>query len=93
MAETARVHAVLSGRVQGVAFRYYAMEWAREEDVTGWIRNLPDGRVEILAEGRRENLDRFLERVGRGPRMARVDRCDTAWDEPTGEFPDFRVAF
>ena len=92
MLEEARLHVVLSGRVQGVAFRYYAIEWAREEDLTGWVRNLPDGSVEITAEGRREGLERFLERVRRGPRMALVDRCNADWEEPTGEFPDFRVA-
>ncbi len=93
MAETVRLHVVLSGRVQGVAFRYYAVEWAREEDLTGWVRNLPDGGVEIAAEGDRDSLERFLERVRRGPRMARVEGCETVWGEATGEFPDFRVAF
>ncbi len=93
MAEEARLHIVLWGRVQGVAFRYYAVEWAREEDLTGWVRNLADGRVEILAEGGREGLERFLARVRQGPRTARVDRCDADWGEARGEFPDFRVAF
>ena len=91
MSQQARVRVVLSGRVQGVAFRYYAVEWAGEEGLTGWVRNLPDGRVEVLAEGDRENLERFLERLGRGPRMGRVDRCDSSWEDPTGEFPDFRI--
>ena len=93
MAEEARLHIVLAGRVQGVAFRYYAVEWAREEALTGWVRNLADGRVEILAEGGREGLERFLGRVTQGPRTARVDRFDTDWGEARGEFPDFRVAF
>jgi acylphosphatase len=93
MKDRARVHVVLGGRVQGVAFRYYTVKWADEDGVTGWVRNLPDGDVEVLAEGPRENLERFVELLRRGPRMARVDRCEATWEEPTGEFPDFRIAF
>jgi acylphosphatase len=88
-----RAHVLISGRVQGVAFRYYAEKWAISQGVTGWIRNLPDGRVEVLAEGDTEAIDRFLGQLKNGPRMARVDVFEEKRTEATGEFPDFRVTF
>jgi acylphosphatase len=88
-----RVHVVISGRVQGVAFRFYIQRWAAELGLTGWVRNLYDGRVEVLAEGKKDDLDELLTRLREGPRQAVVENLDVVWEEPTGEFPDFRVAF
>ena len=64
---------VVSGRVQGVGFRFFAEEAGRREGLRGWVRNLPDGRVEITAEGDTEALTRFEIAVRQGPRGARVD--------------------
>ncbi len=89
----ARVHVFVSGRVQGVAFRFFVERWASEMDLTGWVRNLSDGRVEVVAEGEKDDLERLLVRLGEGPRLAVVENLDVAWQEATGEFPDFRVAF
>jgi acylphosphatase len=82
---------VVSGRVQGVGFRFFAREEAELEGVHGWVKNLPDGRVEILAEGDREAVDRLERRIRRGPPAARVD--DVATDEmaPSGRTPGFAV--
>ena len=64
---------LVSGRVQGVGFRFFAEDAARREGLQGWVRNLPDGRVEIVAEGEAEAVARFESAVRQGPRSARVD--------------------
>jgi len=58
-----QVHVFYSGTVQGVGFRYTVRHFAAEQELTGWVRNLPDGRVEILVEGKKEDIDRLLERI------------------------------
>jgi acylphosphatase len=68
--------AVVRGIVQGVAFRWYAKERARELGLVGWIRNLPDGRVEACFEGSKEAVDSFVEWLQHGPPAARVDGVD-----------------
>jgi acylphosphatase len=65
---------VVSGRVTGVGFRYFAQDMARREGLTGLVRNLPDGRVEAVAEGDAESLDRFEAALRRGPSRARVEQ-------------------
>jgi acylphosphatase len=75
---------LLSGRVQGVGFRWYAREAAAVENLAGWVRNLPDGRVEALVQGERESVDRFGRQLARGPRGAHVDDVET-YDEVPGE--------
>lgn len=90
---TAQLHAIVSGRVQGVAFRYFVEQRAVELGLTGWVRNLYDGRVEVLAEGERPTLERLLDELRLGPRMARVDDVDIEWRPYSGEFPDFRISF
>jgi len=86
-----RVRVFLSGRVHGVAFRYFALRSAADLDVTGWVRNLGDGRVEVLAEGGADDIDRFIGRLAEGPRLARVDGVDVRREPETGEFADFRI--
>ena len=65
--------AVVLGRVQGVGFRYFAERAARETGIAGWVRNLPDGSVETLAEGEEAAVRGYLERLRQGPRLSRVD--------------------
>jgi acylphosphatase len=91
--ELVRVHVFVDGRVQGVAYRFYAEKYAASLGVTGWVRNLGDGRVEVLAEGSAGDVAAFLERLKEGPRLARVERFDVRREPPTGEFRDFRIAF
>ena len=93
MTNNTRAHVFLTGRVQGVAYRFFAEKYARSLGVTGWVRNRGDGRVEVLAEGDRASVDRFLGRLKEGPRLARVEDVDVRWEAYTGEFPDFRVSF
>ncbi|HEY7112178.1 MAG TPA: acylphosphatase [Thermoanaerobaculia bacterium] len=63
---------VVSGRVQGVGFRFFAERAARELAVAGWVRNLPNGSVESVAEGEEDAIARYVERLREGPRMGRV---------------------
>lgn len=88
-----RVRVFAGGRVQGVAYRFFVEKYAGRMGITGWARNLPDGRVEVLAEGSGENIEAFLERLREGPRLARVDSFTVRREASTGEFRDFRVAF
>jgi acylphosphatase len=68
-----RIHLHIAGRVQGVGFRWFVMSEARRLDLRGWVRNNPDGSVELEAGGPRAKLDELRERVAVGPRAARVD--------------------
>ncbi len=92
-ADRGRIHVLIGGRVQGVAFRYFVEKWAVVHGLTGWVRNLDDGRVEVLAEGERAGLEAFAERLRQGPRLAVVEEFDLRRETPTGEFPDFRILF
>ncbi|MDD8019826.1 MAG: acylphosphatase [Acidobacteriota bacterium] len=89
----ARLHAYISGRVQGVAFRFFAQHEARLLGLTGWVRNLDDGRVEVMAEGEGQWLEQFLAELKRGPRLARVENLEITWEEFRDEFSDFSVEF
>jgi len=83
---------IVSGLVQGVGFRYFVLRRARERDVVGFVRNLPDGRVEVMAEGIRESLDSLREDLHVGPGSAKVARIDEHPETPTGRFPAFTIA-
>lgn len=74
---TIRVHARVSGLVQGVGYRYFAYRAARECGVTGWVRNLRDGDVEAEVQGAPEQIERFVTQLNIGPRWSRVDNVAT----------------
>jgi acylphosphatase len=82
---------VVSGRVQGVGFRYFTQDTARREGLSGVVRNLADGRVEAVAEGDDESLDRFEAALRRGPASARVDHIEVDAIPPSGRHGGFRV--
>jgi acylphosphatase len=82
---------IVIGRVQGVFFRRAAADQARELGVTGWARNLPDGAVEIVAEGTRDSLESLAAWAHRGPPAAKVVEVRQEWDEFRGHFKDFTV--
>jgi len=84
-------HYIIHGRVQGVGFRYFAERYARAEGIHGWVCNLPDGRVEIHAEGEHESLERFEHHIGHGPPRARVDSVERADVGATGHEVGFIV--
>jgi acylphosphatase len=91
MEQMKRVHVYISGRVQGVFFRAYTQETALSLNLTGWVRNLSDGRVEAVFEGKDESVAAMLEWCGKGPPYAAVHDVDVREGSPTGEFHDFRV--
>jgi acylphosphatase len=89
--ERARLHLVISGRVQGVGFRFSAYDEAKELALAGYVRNLPKGDVEIVAEGSRENLQLLAAWAHLGPPSAHVTAVREEWSDSTGEFTDFRI--
>src|SRR4051794_25389712 len=74
-----RLDATVSGRVQGVGFRYFVLRVASGLDLTGWVANTPDGSVQCVAEGERRDLERLLSALRDGPPGARVDRVAVEW--------------
>lgn len=91
MASVGRVHLIASGRVQGVWFRQSTVERARALGLTGWVRNLPDGRVEVVAEGDRASLEVLVAYCRQGPPLARVTSVEVAHEEPEGTFTSFEA--
>lgn len=83
---------LISGRVQGVGFRWFTREVADREGLHGWVRNLPDGRVEAHAEGDADALERFEHALRHGPRGARVDDVDVDSLPPTGRDTGFSAS-
>ena len=93
MADLVSVQAVVYGYVQGVFFRAFVADRARELGVTGYVRNLPSGTVEVLAEGEREQLERLIGYLKVGPPHARVNKVVTKWSEYTGNYSGFRIGY
>ena len=77
-------HAWITGRVQGVGFRVFVLDQAHRLRLAGFVRNLPDRRVEIVAEGPQRDVDALLSASGRGPAGARVTAVDVTWEAPRG---------
>ncbi len=91
--ETARLHAIIHGHVQGVNFRYYTRREAQSLGLVGWVANRRDGTVEAVAEGEREALETFLDFLHRGPTAARVDRVQFDWSQNQNQFSRFQVRY
>lgn len=86
-----RVRLFISGRVQGVYYRANTCEAARRLGLTGWARNLPDGRVEVLAEGEEEQINQLISWCHKGPPGAIVRNVEVHWEEYRGEFAGFAI--
>ncbi len=82
---------VIAGSVQGVGFRWFTHDAAAHEGVHGWVRNLADGSVEVVAEGEQTSIDRLEAAVRRGPSSARVERVDVDELAPTGRTAGFEI--
>ena len=82
---------IYSGRVQGVGFRAAMRQIAAGFEVTGWVKNRPDGSIELLADGEEESIKEIISWAHHGPSAARVDDVDVRWRGYTGEFADFRI--
>ena len=83
----------MSGRVQGVFFRSETEYEAVKRNVCGWVKNLPDGRVEAVFEGEKEAVEALVEFCRRGPRGARVSEVEVQWEDCKGEFKRFRIKY
>lgn len=86
-----QLHTYIEGRVQGVGFRYFVLQNAEAFKLTGWVRNLGDGRVEVLAEGEHEALSTMLSLLRKGPRSAYVTKVDYEFKEAQGTFQRFQL--
>lgn len=91
--ERASLKARVTGRVQGVGYRFFTELVAQEIGVSGYTMNCSDGSVEVIAEGERAALQRFLRQLERGPSGARVERVEESWGPYTGQFTGFGVRF
>ena len=88
-----RAHIFVRGVVQGVYFRDFTRSHATAAGLTGWVRNVPDGRVEAVVEGERDRIDHLIDRLRTGPPASRVDDVQVSWEEHAGEFSDFQVRY
>jgi acylphosphatase len=88
-----RAHVFVSGRVQGVSFRYYTVRQASDKGVRGWVRNLADGRVEAMFEGPQEKVEAMVQWCHQGPPAARVSEVEVEWSQATHEWSDFHVRY
>jgi acylphosphatase len=88
-----KAHVLITGKVQGVYFRYKTRDEAKKYGVNGWVRNLPDGRVEAVFEGNKENVDELIDFAGKGPSGAKVLDVNVNWQDYSGEFKDFKVIY
>ena len=89
----ARAHIFVHGLVQGVYFRHFTRITAEELGLTGWVRNLQGGRVEIVCEGPRDQVVDMITWCNAGPRTAHVENVEVEWEGYTGEFKSFDVRY
>ena len=86
-----RVQVIIRGRVTGVFFRAAALREARRLGISGWVRNRPDGSVELVAEADEDAIKEMISWAQHGPSAARVDDVEVRWRAYSGEFSDFRI--
>lgn len=87
-----RAHIVVKGRVQNVGFRAHVEYHAAQiGGITGWVRNVGNDTVEVVAEGERATVEKFIEFVKQGPHVSRVDEANVEYEDATGEFKEFGV--
>ena len=93
MTDLASLQAIVYGRVQGVFFRAFVTRQATELGLTGYVRNLPKGSVEVQAEGERKRLEDLISHLKLGPPAARVGKVVTIWSEYSGSYSGFKVRY
>ena len=93
MADLASVQVIVHGRVQGVFFRAFVSTRATQLGLTGYVRNLPGGTVEVNAEGERKQLDQLISYLKVGPPSAKVEKVATNWSEYSGNYSGFRIKY
>ena len=93
MSENVHAHIIVFGVVQMVGFRYFTSRLADDYGLTGWVRNIPHGKVEIEVEGQRSLVTDFIKEIRLGPPSAHVTDVDVRWGDYEGRYTDFRVRF
>jgi acylphosphatase len=88
-----RAHVFVTGRVQGVFFRSATKHNAERHDIKGWVRNLPDDRLEAVFEGEKEAVQTLIDFCKNGPSGAKVTDIDLTWETYTGEFDRFKIKY
>jgi acylphosphatase len=91
--DNVRARVIIEGRVQGVFFRAHTQEVALRLGLRGWVKNRRDGRVEVLLEGDKANVDRMIQWCHQGPSEARVTGVRVTWEDYAGEFEDFSIVY
>lgn len=91
--EKVRAHIIISGMVQGVFFRSRTQSRAKSLGITGWVKNLPDGRVEAVFEGKKEKVEKLIGWAKKGPVFARVNGINIEWQEYKEEFDNFEIRY
>jgi len=91
--DLASVQATVHGYVQGVFFRAFASQRASELGLSGYVRNLPSGAVEVVAEGERKQLEKLISQLKVGPPSARVEKVVTSWSGYSGKYAGFNVRY
>ena len=85
------VYAKIHGNVQGVSFRQFARNKALELSVTGYVKNMPDGSVDIIGQGEEEKVKAFVEAISAGPEEAEVESLELVWGKPSSDFATFTI--
>ena len=93
MSDKKSLRCLIEGSVQGVGYRFFAERVATRLGLTGYVRNLPDGRVETYAEGNDASLQEFLRKMHEGPGFGLVTGVREIWGEPSGDYSSFRITF
>ncbi len=88
-----RVNLLILGDVTGVGFRYWTLRRAQLLELTGWVRNVSKGKVEIVVEGEKESLEEFIKRCHHGPDVAWVEKVKVKWEDATEEFTGFEIRY
>jgi acylphosphatase len=88
-----RIHIIVSGHTHDVGFRFGVIKLANSLSLTGWVKNIPDNKVEIIAEGEESNLKELINYCKEGPSSARITDLHTEWEEFKGEFETFSIKY
>ncbi len=93
MDEKIRAHIFVSGKVQGVFFREKTKKKAEKLEVTGWVKNLLDGRVEVVFEGDKDKVEEMVNWARKGPIWAKIEALDVVWEDYRAEFEEFEIRY
>ena len=85
------IYIIIKGKVQGVSFRYFTLKQAQELNIVGWVRNIPNGTVEAVAQGDKINLELFINKLKQGSSLSRVDDVILNWEHQEKDYENFSI--